>query len=197
MADDEWRIRAARGAKLLPGDPNGLRRRYIAELLKRNGAALAALDALGGEDIDPPPINFDIWREVLVAVSTSKVDEIAGMTSANFIARAGPGRDVVTHNRTVVLWLLYDAYCRAKVAPDLIRIELRLRANAERQSGGLARLSRADGSLPELFEQAHKVADRAEPILGLALKLRPPVSAETLSALRDYGRLFRPEATPT
>jgi hypothetical protein len=106
MADDEWRIRAARGAKLLPDDPNGLRRRYIAELLKRNGAALAALDALGGVDIDRPPIDPDIWRKVMSSVSTSKVDEIAGMTSANFIARAGPGRDVVTHNRTVVWWLL-------------------------------------------------------------------------------------------
>ena len=49
MADDEWRIRAARGAKLLPDDPDGLRREYITELLKRNDAALAALDALGGK----------------------------------------------------------------------------------------------------------------------------------------------------
>ena len=122
MSDDEWRIRAAWGAKLLPLDPHGLRRRYIAELLKRSPAASGALDALGGVDIDPPPIDLDILREVYSKVSTGKVDEIGGMTSANFIARAGPGRDVVTHNRIVVWWLLYDAYCpgegRAGLDPD-------------------------------------------------------------------------------
>ena len=131
--------------------------------------ASGALDALGGVDIDPPPIDLDILREVSSKVSTSKVDEIAGMTSANFIARAGPGRDVVTHNRIVVWWLLYDAYCRAKVARDLIRTELRLRANASPKGGELAQFSRADGSLLRaLFEQAQasRRQGRADPRLG-------------------------------
>ena len=89
MSDDEWRIRAARGGKLLPDDPNGLRREYIAELLKRSPAARAALDALGGVDIYPPPIDLDILRLLQDPSGLNDpVDQIAGMMRA--IRAGGP-----------------------------------------------------------------------------------------------------------
>lgn len=97
MADDEWRIRAARGAKLLPDDPDGLRREYIAELLKRNGAALAAFDALGGKEFSPPPINLDIIRLLHDRHALQDpVNKLAGMTLS------GPNRRTVEHDRIVI-----------------------------------------------------------------------------------------------
>ena len=56
VADKEWRIRASLHDKLVLEDPNGLRREYIAELLKRDAAGLAALNVLGGDRTSPPLI---------------------------------------------------------------------------------------------------------------------------------------------
>ena len=82
-------------------DPDGLRRQDIADLLKRDDAALEALDALGRADIYPPPIDV-----TLRLVPPGLVNKLAGMTAYGYIARAGVNRSVAEHDRIVILWLL-------------------------------------------------------------------------------------------
>ncbi len=182
MSDDEWRIRASPHGKLLAADPNCLRREYIAELLKRNGAALAALDALGGKEFSPPPINLDIIRFLHDHHALrDPVNQLAGMTMS------GPSRKTAEHDRIVIWWILHDIYMLAKVVPERIKAEQRVRANAARKVGELALIGRPD-ELPELIERAHTIADKTEPIVGKKDPMRPPLSAAGVEAFQGWAR---------
>jgi hypothetical protein len=189
VADNEWRIRASPRDKLVLEDPNGLRREYIAELLKRDAAGLAALDALGGTEFSPPPIDLDIIRLLHGRVPRDSVNKLAGMTLS------GPVRKTAERDRTVIWWILHDIYLRAKVVPDRIKAEQRQRANAARKVSELALISRGD--LPMLVEDAHAVADKTEPIIGRKDPLRPPFSVSGAEAVQNWAKQFSPEATPT
>ena len=145
MSDDEWRIRASPRGKLISADPNCLRREYIAELLKRNDAALGAFDALGGKEFSPPPINLDIIRFLHDHNALrDPVNKLAGMTLS------GPIRKTAEHDRTVIWWILHDIYMLAKVVPERIKEEQRARANAARKVGELALIGRPN-ELAELI----------------------------------------------
>ena len=191
MADDEWRIRASPRGKLLFADPNRLRREYIAELLKRNDAALGAFDALGGKEFSPPPINLDIIRFLHDHHALrDPVNKLAGM------ALSGPIRKTAEHDRIVIWWILHDIYMLAKVVPERIKAEQRMRATAAPKTGELAQIGRS-GDLLGLVERAHAIADRTEPIVGRKDELRPPLSAAGVEAFQGWARRFFPEATPT
>ena len=119
---EEWRIKSSRGARLDPVDPNGLRRQYIADLLKRNAGAREALDALGSEAFHLARIDADVMRCLHGKHGfSSAVNQLAG-----FFPDSAFPKQFAEHNRTVIEWLAYDIYMRATVAPDLIKAELRL-----------------------------------------------------------------------
>ena len=192
---DEWRVRASPGAKLNLLDPDCLRRQCIAALLERKPAAQAALDALGGKEFLPPPISIDVIRRLHDRVLRGQVNELAGMTSMGFVEKAGLSRSVAEHDRIIIWWLLHDLYCRAKVAPERIKAELRLRANAERKAGELAQIGRGD--LATHVALAIAAADKHEPYVGRKDPMRPPISVSDAEALQPWARQFLPEATPT
>jgi hypothetical protein len=191
VSDDEWRIRASPGDKLILEDPGRLRREYIAELLKRNGAALAALDALGGTEFLPPPVNLDIMRRLHARSDiTVIVNELVGMTLS------GPVRKATERDRIVFWWLAHDIYQRAQVAAGRIKTEQRMRADFERMTGELGRIGRSGDLLLGFVEEARAWADKTEPIVGRKDDLRSPLSRSDVEAFRNWARRFRPEATP-
>ena len=186
MSDDEWRIRASPRDQPKFSDPDGLRREHIADRLRRNAANPAALDALG--EGKPPPIDPDILYALHQRVPWRAVNQLAGMIVD------GPG--VGERDRNVIWGLLHDVCCRGRIAPDRIRIEQRLRANAERKLGELALIGRSV-ELPVLIKQSHAVADKTEPIVGRVDPIRSPFSLSDVEAFQNWARRFLPEATPT
>jgi hypothetical protein len=190
VSDDEWRIRASPRDKLLFLDPDGLRRQYIAECFKRDATALAAFDALGGKEFLSPPINIDIVRRLHDSIGRDPVNELAGMTVE------GPVRKAAERDRIIIWWLLHDAYMRAKIVPERIKTEQRLRANAARKASELALIGRSD-TLRGLVEITHAIADKTEPIIRRKDPARPPFSLSDAEAVQNWARLFFPEATPT
>jgi hypothetical protein len=189
VPDDDWRVRASPRDKLILTDPDCLRREYIAACFKRDAAGLAALDALGGTEFRPPPIDLGIIRFLHGRVSRDAVNQLAGMTMS------GPVRNAAERDRTVIYWLLHDVYLRAQVAPARIKTEQRLRANAARKAGELAQIG--DGDMLRLVREAHVAADKAEPIVGRKDPERPPLSESGAEAFQNWARQFFPEATPT
>ena len=91
------------------------------------------------------------------------------------------------------MWLSYDAYWRAQVAPRRVKIEQRLRANAAHK-GGLAQLGRPQ--FLELLKAAHDGADEAERAFGVTDPLRPPIDMRDAGKLQTYAGKFSPAATP-
>ena len=191
MSDDEWRIRASPSDKLILADPDRLRRQYIVEFLKRNGAALEALDALGGTEFLPPPISLDIMRRLHERSDiTVTINALVGMTLS------GPIRKATERDRTVIWWLAHDICQRGQVAAARIKAEQRLRANAERRAGELAQIGRSS-VLRGLVEESHAIADKTEPVVGRKDPLRSPLNASGAEAFQGWARQFSPEATPT
>jgi hypothetical protein len=186
----EGLIRASPSDRLALRDPDCLRREYIAACFKHDAAGLAALDALGGAEFSPPPINIDIIQFLHGRISRDPVNQLAGMTLS------GPVRKAAERDRTVIWWLLHDAYMRAKVVPDRIKAEQRQRANAARKAGELALIGWSS-SLVGFFEQAHAVADVTEPIVGRKDPLRPPLSTSDVERLQNWAKQFVPEAPAT
>jgi hypothetical protein len=164
-----------------------LRREYIAELLKRNGAALAALDALGGTEFLPPPVNLDIMRRLHARSDiTVIVNELVGMTLS------GPVRKATERDRIVIWWLAHDIYQRAQVAAGRIKTEQRMRADFERMTGELGRIGRSGDLLLGFVEEAPRAwADKTEPIVGRKDDLRSPLSRSDVEAFRNWARRFR------
>jgi hypothetical protein len=186
VPDDEWRAGASPRDKLVFSDLGGLRREDVADRLRRNAAAPAAFDALG--EGKPSPIAPDIMRALRERVPWRAVNQLAGLIVD------GPG--VGERDRNVIWGLLHDVCCRGRIAPDRIKTEQRMRANAGRKLGELALIGRS-GELPGLFQQAHDTSDKTEKIFGRTDPLRPPVSVRDIVELQKYVRQFFAETTPT
>jgi hypothetical protein len=106
----------------------------------------------------------------------------------------GPVRKAAERDRIIIWWLLHDAYMRAKIVPERIKTEQRLRANAARKASELALIGRSD-TLRGLVEITHAIADKTEPIIGRKDPARPPFSLSDAEAVQNWARLFFPEAT--
>jgi hypothetical protein len=189
---------------LLLLDKDGQRRTVIADHFKKDATALAALDALGGKEFSPPPID----RDAMFAFQQRHVD----WTALNHLAGIHPiipigkrvERDALSHlvrmplpvkktaerDRIVILWLLYDLFLRAQFLPRRIKMEQLLRESAVRKTGELAMLDR----LGALYERAAAIADESEAVRGQKDSIRPPPGAH--EKMLAHSRLFLPEQKP-
>ena len=140
-----FNIRVRPDDKLDLHDVQGMRRDYIAGLLRRNDAALAAFDALG-EGVSPT-IDPGVMLTLLQRAPEKIVNEFVGMTLR------GPVRRAAARDRIVIYWLLYDMHWAAQVATRRIMMEQSGRTIAERSIAELRKTdnfrSRADSSIEE------------------------------------------------